>query len=89
MVSHDVLRGLFVCIDIAYNLFERQILTRTESTQVSPRTRRMARRRSIIVLASFTAAMLVAFAAPRIAFSLICCALILHLRPESAPGNWL
>jgi uncharacterized membrane protein len=81
--------GLFVCIDIAYNIFERQILMCTDATQVSPHTRRMARRRSIIVLASFTAAMLVAFAAPRVAFGLICCALILHLRPEAAPGNWL
>ena len=81
--------GLFVCIDVAYNIFEREVLTRTDSTQVSSHTRRMARRRSIIVLASFTAAVLVAFAAPRIAFSLICCALILHLRPEAAPGNWV
>src|SRR3954452_12067043 len=74
--------GLFVCIDIAYNIFERGVLTRTDSTKVSAHTRRMARRRSIIVLASFTAAMLVAFVAPRIAVGLICCALILHLRPE-------
>ena len=81
--------GLFVCIDIAYNIFERQILTRTDSAQVSPHTRRMARRRSIVVLASFAAATLVAFAAPRVAFGLICCALILHLRPEAAPGKWL
>ena len=62
--------GLFVCIDMAYNIFEREVLRRTDSTQVSSHTRRMARRRSIVVLASFTAAMLVAFAAPRIAFSL-------------------
>jgi uncharacterized membrane protein len=81
--------GLFVCIDIAYNVFEREVLTRTDSTQVSASTRRMARRRSIIVLASFTAAMLVAFVAPRIGFGLICCALILHLRPEAAPGSRL
>jgi uncharacterized membrane protein len=81
--------GLFVCIDIAYNIFEREVLTRTDSTQVSPHTRRMARRRSIIVLASFTSATLVAFVAPHIAFTLICCALILHLRPEAAPGTWL
>jgi uncharacterized membrane protein len=81
--------GLFVCIDIAYNIFEREVLTRTHSTPVSSHTRRMARRRSIIVLASFTAATAVAFVAPRIAFGLICCALILHLRPEAAPGKWL
>jgi uncharacterized membrane protein len=81
--------GLFVCIDIAYNVFEHDILRRTDSTQVSARTRHMARRRSMIVLASFTTAMLVAFVAPHIAFGLICCALILHLRPDAAPGNWL
>jgi uncharacterized membrane protein len=26
--------GLFVCIDVAYNFFEREVLTRTDSTQV-------------------------------------------------------
>jgi TMEM175 potassium channel family protein len=74
--------GLFMCIDIAYNLFEREVLARADATQVSARTRRLAMRRSLIVLASFTIAMLVAFLAPRLAFALICGALILHLRPE-------
>src|SRR5499425_1581291 len=53
--------GLFVCIDIAYNLFEREVLACAEATEVSERTRRLARRRSLGVLASFTASMLVAF----------------------------
>ena len=79
--------GLFVCIDIAYNLFEREILIHADATQVTERTRRLARRRSLGVLASFTAAMLVAFVAPRVGFGLICGALILHLRPEAAPGS--
>ena len=79
--------GLFVCIDIAYNLFEREVLIHAEATQVSERTQRLARRRSLGVLASFTTAMLVAFVAPRLAFGLICCALILHLRPEAAPAS--
>jgi hypothetical protein len=74
--------GLFVCIDTAYNFFEREILVRADATLVSARTRRIARRRSLIVLASFTIAMLVAFVAPRVAFGLICAALILHVRPE-------
>src|SRR5262245_14332313 len=78
--------GLFVCIDIAYNAFEREILVHAEPGEVSERTRRVARRRSLIVLASFAAAMLVALIAPRLAFGLICCALILHLRPDAAPG---
>jgi len=78
--------GLFVCIDIAYNVFEREVLVRADATLVSERTRRMARRRSLVVLAIFTTAMLVAFVAPRLSFGLICGALVLHLRPE-VPGS--
>jgi TMEM175 potassium channel family protein len=74
--------GLFVCVDIAYNFFESEILARADATELSARSRRMARRRSLVVLASFTAAMLVAFVAPRLAFGLICVALVLHLRPD-------
>src|SRR5882724_7308889 len=77
--------GLFVCIDIAYNVFEREVLAQADATQVSEGTRHMARRRSIVVLAIFTTAMLIAFVAPRVGFGLICGGLILHLRPE-APG---
>jgi uncharacterized membrane protein len=78
--------GLFVCIDIAYNVFEHRVFAQAHATQLSERTRRMARRRSLIVLAGFTTAMLVAIVAPRIGLGLICAALILHLRPE-APGS--
>jgi uncharacterized membrane protein len=74
--------GLFVSIDIAYNVFERQVLARADPTRVSQHSRRLARRRSLVVLAIFTTAMLVAFVAPRLGFGLICCGLILHLRPE-------
>src|SRR5467141_3033984 len=48
--------GLFVCIDIAYNVFEREVLARADATQVSEGTRRLARRRSLIVLSGFTMA---------------------------------
>jgi uncharacterized membrane protein len=74
--------GLFVSIDIAYNILEYRLLAGAEPTQVSARMRRMARRRSLVVLAGFTAAMLVALVAPRLGFGLICAALILHLRPD-------
>jgi uncharacterized membrane protein len=74
--------GLFVCVDIAYNVFEYQVLARADAKQVSAHMRRMARRRSIIVLAGFTTAMLVALVAPRLGFGLICGALVLHLRPD-------
>jgi uncharacterized membrane protein len=74
--------GLFIAVDLAYNVFEHRILARAEATQVSARMRRMARRRSLIVLAGFTTAMLVALVAPRLGFGLICGALVLHLRPD-------
>jgi uncharacterized membrane protein len=74
--------GLFVCVDIAYNVFERQVLAGARTTHVPAHTRRLTRRRSLVVLAGFAAAMLVALVAPRVGFALICCALILHLRPE-------
>jgi uncharacterized membrane protein len=74
--------GLFVCVDVAYNIFERQVLGGAHALQVPKATRRMSRLRSLVVLAMFTTAALVALIAPRIAFGMICLALILHLRPE-------
>jgi uncharacterized membrane protein len=74
--------GLFVCIDIAYNVFERKVLAQADAREVSAHMRRIARRRSLTVLAMFTTAMLIAFIAPRLSFGLICVALILHLRPD-------
>src|SRR5262252_10109813 len=63
--------GLFVCIDIAYNFFEREVLARADASHVPERTRRLARRRSLVVLAIFATAMLVAFFLPRVGFGLI------------------
>jgi uncharacterized membrane protein len=75
--------GLFVCIDIAYNIFEREVL---RAAHISDLARRVARRRSLVVFAIFLAATLVAFVAPRIGFGLICSALMLHLRPGMRHG---
>lgn len=74
--------GLFVCIDIAYNVFERNVLAQAHLSEISAHMRHVARRRSLVVLAMFTTAMLVAVIAPRLSFGLICLALILHLRPD-------
>jgi uncharacterized membrane protein len=74
--------GLFVCIDIAYNIFEDRILSGADTGQLPARARRAARSRSLVVLAGFAIAMLVAIVAPRIGFALICGSLMLHLRPD-------
>jgi len=39
-----------MCIDIAYNVFERQVLAAADARQLSARTWRIARRRSLVVL---------------------------------------
>lgn len=75
--------GLFVCIDIVYNMFEREVLAKSE--HMAQHTRRRVRRRSLAVLATFFIAMAVAFVAPRVAFGLVCVALLLHLKP--APNS--
>jgi len=74
--------GLFICVDTAYNVFEYQVLVHADASAVSARMRRTARCRSLIVLAGFTTAMLVAIVAPRLGFGLICAAHMLHLRPD-------
>ena len=75
--------GLFVCVDVAYNVFEHRVLAHADTARVSAGMRRMARRRSLFVLPGFTTAMLAPLVAPRVGFGLICAALILHLRPEA------
>src|SRR5215469_7959780 len=74
--------GLFVAIDIAYNLLEHQVLVAADPAHVAARMRRIARRRSLVVLAGFTAATIVAWVAPWVGFALICLALVLHVRPD-------
>src|SRR5947209_20494204 len=81
-----VYAALFVCVDIAYNVFERDVLAQAHARHVSDRARRMAKRRSLAVLAIFATATIIAFVAPRLAFALICGALLLHVRPE-APAS--
>lgn len=78
--------GLFVCIDIAYNVFENQVLSGADADEVPARMRRAARSRSLVALGGFIIAMLVAIVAPRIGFALVCASLMLHLRPD-ASGN--
>jgi uncharacterized membrane protein len=75
--------AIFVCVNIAYLVFERQALEQADTPQIPERARRMARRRSFATLTIFTSAMLVVLLAPRVGFALICCALIPYLTPEA------
>jgi uncharacterized membrane protein len=78
-----VYAAIFVCVNIAYRVFERQALEQADFTQVPEAVRRIARRRSLVTLVIFFTAMVTALAAPRIGFALICCALLPYLTPEA------
>lgn len=79
--------GLFVCIDIAFNFFEHDVLI--DAAGIPRHARQLIRRRSLVVLTAFAVATIVAIAMPRVAFGLICVALVLHLKPgaPSGPGE--
>jgi TMEM175 potassium channel family protein len=75
--------AIFVCVNVAYLVFERQALAQADTTQMPERARRMARRRSFATLSIFASAMVVSLFAPRFGFALICCALLTYLTPEA------
>lgn len=74
--------AVFVFVNVAYLLFEREILLHAEADDVPEQVRKLARCRTVIGLIIFAAAALTAPALPLLGFALICCALLLYLRPE-------
>ncbi|MDB5978953.1 MAG: hypothetical protein JWR07_5713 [Nevskia sp.] len=81
-----VYAGIFVCVNLAYRMFEQEVLAQADSERICTLARRMARRRSLGTLLIFVAATLVSLAVPLLGLVLICAALMLYLRPE-APGS--
>jgi uncharacterized membrane protein len=73
----------FVLVDIAYLVFEREVLAQADASAMPDRARKLARRRSIAAFAIFGTATCVALFVPFLGFGLICCALGLHLKPEA------
>lgn len=80
-----VYAGLFVCTDGAYNVLEHHILKRTD--EISQSARRIARRRSLSALTLFAIAALTAAFEPWLGFTLVCLALVLHIKPDIGSGR--
>jgi len=76
---------LFFVTDGAYNLFEDEILR--NSSDFSAAEYRASRRRSLIALALFAIAVLLALFQPAAGLGFIGLALLLHLRPDVAPRS--
>jgi uncharacterized membrane protein len=80
-----VYAGVFVLVEIAYLQFEHHVLAHAVVEQVSHQARRLAQIRSLIAFGLFLSAMLVSLKFPLCGFGLVCCAVLLYLRPE-LPG---
>jgi uncharacterized membrane protein len=82
-----VYAAIFLLVDTAYLVFEREILAQADSSMMPDRARLLARRRSLVALAIFAGATLTSPFIPLLGFGLICCALVLYVRPEALGGG--
>jgi uncharacterized membrane protein len=80
-----VYAGVFVLVELAYLQFEHYVLAQAAVREISHRARRLTQIRSLIAFGLFLSAMLVSLKFPLCGFALVCCAVLLHLRPEP-PG---
>jgi uncharacterized membrane protein len=78
-----VYAAVFVLVNLAYNPFEWHALASASVEEISARTQRFAKIRPLFTLGTFVIAMLVALKFPSLGFGLICCALLVYLRPEA------
>ena len=79
--------AVFLGVNLAYRMFEAEVLKQASAMEICRHMRRMMRRRSLSTLVIFASASLVALIAPLAGFGMICGALLLYLRPD-APGRW-
>ena len=75
--------AVFVLVNATYIALYWEIVDRPDIADVSPRARRMMRIRSFLTLALFASATVLALWFPMAGLALICCCLILYLRPEA------
>jgi len=81
-----VYAAVFVLVELAYFQFEHHALSQAVVEEISHRTRRLAKVRSFIAFGLFLTAMFVSLKFPPWGFGLVCCAVLLYLRPEP-PGS--
>jgi uncharacterized membrane protein len=76
--------GIFVLVNVTYIVLCWEIVDRPRVETVPPRERQTMRRRSLATLGLFAAAAILALAYPIGGMALICCCLVLYLRPEAS-----
>jgi uncharacterized membrane protein len=78
--------AVFVLVELAYLQFEQLVMTQALNEEISDRTRRLAKVRSLVAFGLFLTAMLGSLNFPAWSFGLVCCSVLLYMRPEP-PGT--
>lgn len=74
--------AVFVCVDLAYLIFQGEVLAQADCSRMPPAARRQARRRAYLTLAIFAGAAPAALLTPWLGMALICVALSFFVRPQ-------
>jgi len=83
-----VYAAVFVMVNIAFLGYQQEALSQATDSEVSARTRRLTQVRALITLAIFVTATCVAYWSSWLGFGLVCCVLLIYLRPQ-VPGEGL
>jgi uncharacterized membrane protein len=81
-----VYAAVFVMVNIAFLAFQEETLSQASDSEVTPKTRRITRMRALITLGIFVGAACVAYWSPFFGFGLVCCVLLIYMRPR-VPGE--
>jgi uncharacterized membrane protein len=81
-----VYAAVFVMVNIAFLGYQQEALSQASDSEVSLTTRHFTRVRALITLGIFATATCAAYWSPLSAFGLVCCVLLIYLRPR-APGE--
>lgn len=81
-----VYAAVFVMINIAFLGYQQEAMSQASAGEVSAMTRRRTRVRALITLGIFFSAACVAYWHPFAGFALVCCVLLIYLRPQ-VPGE--
>lgn len=74
---------IFLLVDIAYLVFEREVLAQADQQVVPDRNRKRAQRRTLLAVVLFAIGAVVAPFVPLLGFGVVCAALLLYLSPEA------
>jgi len=80
--------GVFVMVNVAFLGYQQEASSQASDSVVSPTIRRITRVRALITLGIFATAAFVAYWLPLVGFGLVCCVLLIYLRPQ-VPGAGL